>query len=221
VLLCRSCGTCYVRGNYGRHLVEVHRVKGMRKRAVVEGLAGTDLAASVAEVVRPPHGQTRVEGLRVHDGWSCDVDSCTTVSTSHDAIRQHCSRVHRLNVKAAGMVSRVKLQTLFREHPQYFIVTVPEVDLRSSPARQRATSQSPIPSTSPRSRRGCGGRSSISTSGASTRRPSRQPTSYPGQPAGRWRWPSSAAALTGCCGRACNGWTAGRSGGCTASTASC
>jgi Orsellinic acid/F9775 biosynthesis cluster protein D len=148
VLLCRSCGTCYVRGNYGRHLVEVHRVKGMRKRAVVEGLAGADLAASVAEVVRPSHGQTRVEGLRVHDGWSCDVDSCTTVSTSHDAIRQHCSRVHRLNVKAAGMVSRVKLQTLFREHPQYFIVTVPEVDLRSSPARQRATGVSPPASPS-------------------------------------------------------------------------
>jgi hypothetical protein len=28
------------------------------------------------------------------------------------------------------VVSRVRLQTLFREHPQYFIVTVPEVDLR-------------------------------------------------------------------------------------------
>jgi hypothetical protein len=148
VLLCRPCGTCYVRGNYGRHLVEVHRVKSMRKRAVVEGLAGADLAARVEDVVRPPHGQTRVEGLRVHDGWSCNVGSCTTVSTSHDAIRQHCSRVHRLNVKAAGVVSQVKLQTLFVKNPQYFIVTVPEVDLRSSSARQRATGVSPAAAAS-------------------------------------------------------------------------
>src|SRR5271155_5673265 len=115
VLLCTACGACYVRGNYERHLLEVHRVKGRRKRAVVEGLAGADLAASVAEVVQPPYGQTRVDGLRVHDGWSCNVGRCTTVSTSRDAIRQHCSRAHRLNVKAAGVVSRVKLQTLFRE----------------------------------------------------------------------------------------------------------
>jgi len=215
----------------------VHRVKGMRKRAVVEGLAGVDLAASVAEVLRPPHGHTRVEGLRLHDGWSCNVGGCTMVSTSHDAIRQHCSRVHRLNAKAAGVVSRVKLQTLFREHPQYFIVTVPEVDLRCLPARQRAAGVSPppasssssrrrrrrrrlltrrwrrglgrsacssarrastarratprsrTPSTSRRSRRGCGGRSSTFTSAASTRRPSRRPTSYPRQPTGRRRWP--------------------------------
>jgi hypothetical protein len=46
------------------------------------------------------------------------------------------------------MVSRVKLQTLFREHPQYFIVMVPEVDLRSLPARQRATGVSPPASPS-------------------------------------------------------------------------
>src|SRR5271156_5916275 len=33
VLLCTACGACYVRGNYQRHLLEVHRVKGRRKRA--------------------------------------------------------------------------------------------------------------------------------------------------------------------------------------------
>ena len=152
VLLCRACGACYVRGNYQRHLVEVHRVKGRRKRAVVESLAEVDLAASVAEVVQPSHGQTRVDGLRVHDGWSCNVGRCTAVSINRDVIGHHCSRVHRLNVKAAGVVSRVKLQTLFVKNPQYFIVTVPEVDLRHPqerrPASAAAAAVSPPPSSS-------------------------------------------------------------------------
>jgi hypothetical protein len=94
----------------------VHGVKGRQKRAVVEELAGVDIAGRVAEVVRRGHGQTRMDGLGVHDGWSCNV------------IRQHCSRAHRLPVKAGGVVSRVRLQTLFRKKPRYFIVTVPEVD---------------------------------------------------------------------------------------------
>jgi hypothetical protein len=94
---------------------------GRRKRAVVEELAGVNLAGRVAEVVRQRHGQTRSDGQGVYDGWSCNL------------IRQHCSRAHGLDVKAAGMVSSVRLQTLFRKKPRYFIVTVPEVDLRRPP----------------------------------------------------------------------------------------
>ena len=41
VLLSTGCGACYVGGNYERHLVEVHGVKGRRKRVVVEELAGS------------------------------------------------------------------------------------------------------------------------------------------------------------------------------------
>ena len=54
-------------GNYERHLLEMHRVKSRRKRTVVEELTGADLAASVAEMIRPPHDQTRIDDLRVHD----------------------------------------------------------------------------------------------------------------------------------------------------------
>jgi hypothetical protein len=84
----------------------------------------------VTDVVRPLHGQTRIDGLRVHDGWSCKVGRCTSVSTNRDVIRQHCGQAHRLKIKAAGMMSRVRLQTLFLKNPRYFIVTVLEVDLR-------------------------------------------------------------------------------------------
>jgi hypothetical protein len=73
VLLCMGCGACYVGGNYERHLIEVHSIKGRRKRAVVEELAGVGLAGRVAEVVRRGHGQTRIDGLGVHDGWGCGV----------------------------------------------------------------------------------------------------------------------------------------------------
>ena len=73
VLPCTGCGACYVGGNYERHLIEVHSIKGWRKRAAVEELAGVGLAGRVAEVVRRGHGQTRIDGLGVHDGWSCDV----------------------------------------------------------------------------------------------------------------------------------------------------
>jgi hypothetical protein len=51
----------------------VHCVKSRRKRTVVEELTGADLAASVAEVVLPLHGQTRIDGLHVYDGWSCSI----------------------------------------------------------------------------------------------------------------------------------------------------
>jgi hypothetical protein len=102
----------------------VHGVKGQRKRAVVEELAGVDLAGRVAEVVRRGHGQRRMDGLGVHDGWSCNV------------IRLHCRRAHGLKVNAAGVVSRVRLQTLFRKKPRYFMVAVPEVDLRRPPERR-------------------------------------------------------------------------------------
>lgn len=84
----------------------MHRVKDWRKRAVVEGLAEANLAASVTDVIQPSHGQTRINRLRVHDG-------CNTVSIRRDMIRQSCSRPHRPNIKTAGMVSRVRLQTLF------------------------------------------------------------------------------------------------------------
>jgi hypothetical protein len=106
VLLCTGCGACYVGGKYSGHLVSVHGVKGRRKRAMVEGLAGADLAA---RVVHRPYGQTRMDGLGVHDDWSCKVGGCTAVSTNGDVIRQHCSRAHRLKVKAEGMVSRARL----------------------------------------------------------------------------------------------------------------
>jgi hypothetical protein len=65
----------------------VHRVKSRWKRTVVEELAGADLAASVAEVVRPLHGQTRIDGLHVYDGWSCNIGRCTAVSISRDVTR--------------------------------------------------------------------------------------------------------------------------------------
>jgi hypothetical protein len=120
-----SCSrvACYVRGNYERHLLKIHRIKDWRKRAVVEGLAGANLAASVTDVVQPSHDQTRINRLRVHDG-------CTRVSTSHDMIRQSCSQPHQLNIKMAVVVSRVRLQTFFLENPWYFVVTVPEIDPR-------------------------------------------------------------------------------------------
>jgi hypothetical protein len=102
--------------NCERHLLEMHRVKSWRKRAVVDGLAGANLAASVTDVIQPSNGQTRINRLRVHDG-------CITVSTSRDVIRQWCSQSHRLNIKTAGMVSRVRLQTFFLENPWYFVVT--------------------------------------------------------------------------------------------------
>jgi hypothetical protein len=66
VLPCTACSACYIRGNYERHPLEAHGVKGRRKRAVVEGLAGVE--ASVAEVMRLPYGQVRIDGLRVRDG---------------------------------------------------------------------------------------------------------------------------------------------------------
>jgi hypothetical protein len=55
VLLYTARGACYVGGNYERHPVSVHGVKGGRKRVVVEGLAGADLAARVTDVIQPPH----------------------------------------------------------------------------------------------------------------------------------------------------------------------
>lgn len=53
--------------------------------------------ASVTDVVRPAHGQTRIDGLRIDDSWSCTVDRCATLSTNRDVIRRHCSRAHRQN----------------------------------------------------------------------------------------------------------------------------
>jgi hypothetical protein len=81
------------------------------------------------------------------------------------------------------MVSGVRLQTLFLQNARYFIVTVAEVDLRRPPEDRAAVDEagfaslrqqlgqtrqhhqarmprSSIPSTSRRSRRNCGGRSS-------------------------------------------------------------
>jgi len=63
VLLCTGCGTCYVGGKHEGHLVSVHGVKGGQKRAVVEELAGVEVAGRVAEVVRQGHGKRRMDGL--------------------------------------------------------------------------------------------------------------------------------------------------------------
>jgi hypothetical protein len=124
-------------------LVSVHGVNGQRKRAVVEELVGVDLAGRVAEVVRQGHGQRGMDGLGVHDGWSCNVGRCTAMSINRSVIGQHCRRAHGLKVKAGGVVSRVRLQTLFGENPQYFMVTVAEVDLRRPPERRPDAAVSP------------------------------------------------------------------------------
>lgn len=66
-------------------------------------LAGTDLVASVMDVVRPSHGQTRIDGLRIHDSWSCTVDRCATLSANRDVIRRHCSRTHPQNPSVSNV----------------------------------------------------------------------------------------------------------------------
>jgi hypothetical protein len=98
----------------------VYGVKGRRKRAVVEGLAGVEVAGGVAEVVRPRHGRERVDGLGVYDGWSCNGGGggYVVVSANCDVIRRHCGRVYWLNIKAAGVVSCVTLQAFFGGNPR-------------------------------------------------------------------------------------------------------
>jgi hypothetical protein len=59
----------------------------------------------------------RIDGLEVHGGWSCN-GGCVVVSADCDVIRRHCGRVHWLNVKAAGVVSRVTLQAFFHGNPR-------------------------------------------------------------------------------------------------------
>ena len=68
------------------------------------------------------------------------------MSINRSLIGQHCRRAHGLKVKAGGVVSRVRLQTLFGENPQYLMVTVAEVDLRRPPERRPdAAAVSPPP----------------------------------------------------------------------------
>jgi hypothetical protein len=55
-VLCTTCGACYVGRNHEGHLLSVHGVKGGRKRGVVEGLAGADLAARMADAMQRPQG---------------------------------------------------------------------------------------------------------------------------------------------------------------------
>jgi len=66
VLLCTGCGACYVGGKYEGYLVSVHGVKGGRKRAVVEELAGVEVAGQRDGL--GVHDGPELQGRRLHEG---------------------------------------------------------------------------------------------------------------------------------------------------------
>ena len=158
----------------------MHGVKGQWKRAVVEELARVDLAGRMAEVVRRLHGQRRMDGLGVHDGWSCKIGVCTAVSTKGSAIGQHCRQAHGLQVKTGGVVSGVRLQTVFGEKARYFVVTVVEVVSRAGRRGVRVAQAAAWPGA-PRHGPDVGHVSSVRRW---LRWGSRRATSYPGRPRG-------------------------------------
>jgi len=145
--------------------------------------------------VRRLHGQRRMDGLGVHDGWSCKIGVCTAVSTKGSAIGQHCRQAHGLQVKTGGVVSGVRLQTVFGEKARYFVVTVVEVVSRAGRRGVRVAQAAAWPGA-PRHGPDVGHVSSVRRW---LRWGSRRATSYPGRPRRRRRWLLSATASIGCC----------------------
>jgi hypothetical protein len=95
----------------------------------------------VTGVVQPPMAR------RVSAAWGS-----TATGAAKSAAARRCRRAHGLSVEVAGLVSRVGLQTFFREKRRYFVVTVAEVGLWRPPGRPAAgrhPPHRPTPMTTP------------------------------------------------------------------------
>ena len=123
VLLCTHCGKCYIRKNYERHILEVHRLKGKSKRLVLEWLATEDIAGEEAEVQLPTLDQPPIAGLPIYDGYACNSMNCQYLTTSKKLRRNHVVKEHhRQYSRDREIVSIVRLQTFLAKSPQYFRV---------------------------------------------------------------------------------------------------
>ena len=141
VLLCSEHRCCYTTRNYQEHLLRQHGVKGPLKKKIESWVKAQNIPDQVRQ---PSHYRPPLPGLSILSGWKCNVGDCIELSQSEEILQRHYSAKHHLRSKpqqrAGSAYSEVKIQVLFAQSKQYFIV-----DPRLQPQRHASANHSSLP----------------------------------------------------------------------------
>ena len=114
VLICLRCRYAIQPGAVGRHLKEIHDVRGLSLQAFVKYASEFELAQP-NDVVLPDKDQFPVPLLPIQEGVACCFDRCSHLCATTKRMKQHWRLVHHTPATVGNNLWKaVPLQTFFR-----------------------------------------------------------------------------------------------------------